>query len=139
MRRLPWLLVVILAVVVVYLGARLGDAERRAAKAERLSVQPANQRVLLDEMEIAQLRKLGLADPVAAIKSDLSQQGKLLPYPVVLGGTMAFYDKDAMVLLPGYYVYAEAEDGHYLVHAVLRYAVQAGGKIEWKIVDAHRD
>ena len=139
MRRLPWLIVLILGVAVVYLGARLQDSQRRAARAERLSVQSPYQRVLMDDMELAQLRKLGLADPVPAIKSDLAKQGKLLPYSGVLGGTMAFYDRDAMVLLPGQYVYAEADDGHYLVHALLRYAVQPGGKIQWKIVDAHRD
>jgi hypothetical protein len=139
MRRLPWLIVLILGVAVVYLGAGLQEAKHRAARAERLSVQSPYQRVLMDDMELAQLRKLGLADPVPAIKSDLAKQGKLLPYSGVLGGTMAFYDRDAMVLLPGQYVYAEADDGHYLVHALLRYAVQPGGKIQWKIVDAHRD
>ena len=139
MRRLPWLIVLILGVAVVYLGARLQDSRHRAARAERLSVQSPYQRVLMDDMELAQLRKLGLADPVPAIKADLAKQGKLLPYSGVLGGTMAFYDRDAMVLLPGQYVYAEADDGHYLVHALLRYAVQPGGKIQWKIVDAHRD
>jgi len=139
MRRLPWLIVLILGVAVVYLGARLQEAQHRAARAERLSLQSPYQRVLMDDMELAQLRKLGLADPVPAIKSDLAKQGKLLPYSGVLGGTMAFYDRDAMVLLPGQYVYAEADDGHYLVHALLRYAVQPGGKIQWKIVDAHRD
>jgi len=52
---------------------------------------------------------------------------------------MAFYDKDGMVFLPGSYVYAPAEDGHYLMHVLLSYEVAPGGKITWKVVSAKRD
>jgi hypothetical protein len=122
-----------------YLGIRWQAAERRAARAERLSVQPPYQRVLLHELELAQLKKLGLPDPVSALKADLTTRGDLLPFKGVLGGTMSFYDKDGMVFLPGGYVYAPGDDGHYLVHAVLRYAVEPGGTIHWTLVDAHQD
>jgi hypothetical protein len=123
----------------VYLGIRWQGAERRAARAERISVQQPFQRVLLYDLELAQLKKLGLEDPVAALKADLATQGELLPFRGVLGGTMAFYDKAGMVFLPGGYVYAPGDDGHYLVHAVLRYGVEPGGKIHWKLLDAHKD
>jgi hypothetical protein len=123
----------------VYLGIRWQAAERRAARAERISVQPVFQRVLLHDLELAQLKKLGLQDPVPALKSDLAANGELLPFPGVLGGTMSFYDKEGMVFLPGGYVYAPGDDGHYLVHAVLRYGVEPGGKIHWKLLDAHKD
>ena len=123
----------------IFFAARWRDAERRAARAERISLQPPYQRVLLDELEVAQLKKLGLDDPVTALKADLSTQGKLIPFQGVLGGRMAFYDREGMVLLPGGYAYAPGEDGHYLVHAILRYQVAPGPKITWKLLDAHKD
>ncbi len=123
----------------VYFGVRWQAAERRVARVERLSVQPPFPRVLLHELELAQLKKLGLPDPVPALKADLAAQGNLIPFKGVLGGRMAFYDKDGMVFLPGGYVYAPGDDGHYLVHAVLRYGVEPGGKIHWALVDAHKD
>jgi len=130
----------------VYFGVRWQAAERRAARVERLSVQPPFQRVLLHDLELARLKKLGLSDPIPALQADLSRQGELLPFKGVLGGRMAFYDKDGMVFLPGGYVYAPGDDGHYLVHAVLRYDVEPGGKgtaaaptIRWTLVDARKD
>lgn len=135
-----FLAVVVLSLAAAaYMGIRWQAAERRAARAEHISVQPVFQRVLLHDLELAQLKKLGLEDPVSALKADLAGQGELLPFPGVLGGTMSFYDKDGMVFLPGGYVYAPGDDGHYLVHAVLRFGVEPGGKIHWKLVDAHKD
>ena len=61
----------------------------------------------------------------------------LIPVGGVFGGTMGFYDRDGIVLLPGGYVYAPADDGHILAHTVLRYEVKPGGKIEWKLLDGH--
>ena len=123
----------------VYFGVRWQAAERRAVRVERLSVQPPFQRVLLHDLELARLKKLGLTDPIAALKADLSTKGELIPFKGVLGGTMSFYDKDGMVFLPGGYVYAPGDDGHYLVHAVLHYDVQPGGTIRWTLVDARKD
>jgi hypothetical protein len=140
MRRILWIATLVVAAAAsLYFAARWQSAEHRAARAQRLSVAPAYQGVMLSDLEIAQLKKLGLPDPIPALKADLATHGKLLPFRGVFGGTMAFYDREAMVFLPGYYVYAEGEDGHYLVHAVLRYAVQPGGTIQWRLLDAHRD
>ena len=138
-RALLATLILGLAAAGFYFAIRWQAAERRAARFERLSVQPAFQRVLLHDLELAQLKKLGLPDPVSALKADLSAQGELLPFKGVLGGRMAFYDKEGMVFLPGGYVYATGDDGHYLVHAVLHYGVEPGGKIHWTLVDAHKD
>ena len=114
-------------------------AERRADKAERVSVQPVYNRVLLDEIELAELKERGLGDPIPALKSDLANRKDLIRFDSGVGGTMAFYDKDGMVFLPGGYAYAPAEDGHYLMHVLLSYEVAPGGKITWKVVSAKRD
>lgn len=122
-----------------FFGIRWRDAERRAAHAERMSLQPPYQRVLIHDLELARLKKLGLDDPVAALKADLSTHGDLIPFEGIVGGKMNFYNREGMILLPGGYVYAPAEDGHYLVHAILSYDVERGGTIRWKLLDAHKD
>ena len=132
-------LILTLGVLVAILAVKWKNAEQRAERAERLSVAPIKQRVLLADFEIAQLKDLGLQDPVADLKADLTSRPEIIPYEGVLGGKMAFYDKDAMVFLPGRYVYAAGDDGHYEVHALLRYEVSQGGSIRWRLIDARKD
>lgn len=142
MKRLGFIVAVAflaLGVLAGWLAMRWKDAERRAERAERLSVEPTKQRVLLAEFELARLRDLGLADPVTDLKADLTSHPEIIPYEGVLGGRMAFYDKDAIVFLPGSYVYAPADDGHYEVHALLRYEVSPGGKIRWRLLEAQKE
>jgi hypothetical protein len=134
-----WALVVLFAALAVWFALAWRGAERRAEKAQRVSVQPVYNRVLLDEIELAELKKRGLEDPIPALKADLSSRKDLIRFDSGVGGTMAFYDKDGMVFLPGSYVYAPAEDGHYLMHVLLSYEVAPGGKITWKVVSAKRD
>jgi hypothetical protein len=132
-------LFVALGILAGYFATRWKEAERRADRAERLSVEPTKQRLLLAEFELARLRELGLSDPVADLKADLTSHPEIIPYEGVLGGRMAFYDKEAIVFLPGGYVYAPADDGHYEVHALLRYEVSPGGKIRWRLIEAQKD
>lgn len=120
-------------------GVRWQMAEHRAARAERLSLLPTHPRVFLEDFELAKLKKLGLDDPIAALKSDLTTHGDLIHFDSGVGGKISFYDKAGMILLPAGYVYAPAEDGHYLVHAILRYGVEPGGKITWKLLDSRID
>lgn len=137
-RLLTAVLILSLAAAGVF-GVLWKFAADRARRLERLSVQTAHPRVFLEEYEIAELKKLGLDDPVAALKADLSTHGDMIRFESGVGGKMSFYDKAGIVFLPGHYVYAPAEDGHYLVHALLRYSVAPGGKITWKLIDSHED
>ncbi|MGH7681241.1 MAG: hypothetical protein ACRENN_04565 [Candidatus Eiseniibacteriota bacterium] len=141
MRIQRLMLAALLAAVVAaaIFGVLWGVAGRKARDLERLSVQTTHPRVFLEEYEIAALKKLGLDDPIAALKSDLSTHGDMIQFESGVGGKMSFYDKAGIVFLPGRYVYAPAEDGHYLVHAILRYDVALGGKITWKLIDSHVD
>jgi hypothetical protein len=145
-RRVRGRVAVVAAVAALVLGVLAGvfatrwkAAEQRAERAERLSIEPVKQRILLHEFELARLRELGLQDPVQDLKADLTSHPEIVPYEGVLGGRMAFYDKDAMVFLPGGYVYAPADDGHYEVHALLRYEVSPGGSIRWRLIDARKN
>jgi hypothetical protein len=123
----------------VYLGIRARRAEERARRAEARSIEPVYQRVLFSQDEKRELEAAGLTDPVNQLRSDLAAHSKMIPFPGVVGGTMGFYDREGIVLLPGRYVYAPADDGHIMAHTVLRYDVKPGGKIEWKLLDAHLD
>jgi len=119
--------------------ARAKAAVERAQAAEARAATPAIRGVFLSADEMGALKRRGLTDPVSQLRSDLEAHGSLIPVPGVHGGKMGFYDRDGVVLLPGGYAYAPGEDGHILVHAVLRYDVAPGGKITWKLVDAKRD
>lgn len=127
-----------LALAAVFLALWL-QAERRVGIAERRALPAGAARTLLDDLETAELKKLGLADPPNDLRSDLAAHGELIPFEGVVGGTMNFYDRAGIVLLPGGYVYAQGDDGHILVHAVLSYQVATGGKITWKLLDARPD
>jgi hypothetical protein len=142
-------LVIALIAALVFIWGRVEQDENRAkealqqaraeldsARALRHGTAPG---VFLSADEIGALKRAGLTDPVNQLRSDLGAHGSLIPVPGVLGGKMGFYDPDGVVLLPGGYVYAPGEDGHILVHAILRYEVDPGGKIRWKLIDAKKD
>lgn len=146
------LLVLVLVIGVLYMWHRAEQNEERARKelaeareaesrARELlaKVKPAERGVFLSDDEIAELKQAGLTDPVNQLRSDLGAHGSLIPISSVVGGRMGFYDRDGIVLLPGRYVYAPGEDGHILVHTLLRYDVRPGGTIVWKLIEAKRD
>ena len=141
MSRRIWLGVAVVLVASVagnvYLASRMWRAEARAKQAEARSIEPVHQRVLLTDIDLLDLKAAGLTDPVNQLRSDLGAHPDLIPVGGVFGGTMGFYDRDGIVLLPGGYVYAPADDGHILAHTVLRYDVKEGGKIQWKLLDSH--
>lgn len=85
---------------------------------------------LLEEYEIAMLKNDGLEDPLRQLRESLTARSDLIPYPGVLGGTMAFHD-DGIVLLSRPYAFATFEDGHEQGSMLLSYSVKPGGGIEW--------
>jgi hypothetical protein len=137
--RLLFVATIVSVTVALFCVMRWQMAERRAIHAERLTLQPAHPRTFLEDFEIARLKKLGLDDPIPALKADLSSRKDLVKFESGVGGTVAFYDRAGMILLPGGFVYAPAEDGHYLIHAVLRYDVAPGGKVTWKVLGSRLD
>ena len=114
-------------------------AESRAKRAENALAKVSNPGNFLTLDDVRLLTRAGLTDPVSQLRSDLEGHSSLIPVKSVYGGKMGFYDREGVVLLPGRYVYAPAEDGHILVHTLLKYDVKPGGHIEWKLIDAARD
>ncbi|HET9251854.1 MAG TPA: hypothetical protein VFP58_07040 [Candidatus Eisenbacteria bacterium] len=88
--------------------------------------------VLLDEVELAQLRAEGLTDPVLQLRDSLKAHPELIPDPAVLGGTMIFVPGEHIVLLHRPYVFAQFSDGHAGGYMLLEYAVDSTGTITWK-------
>lgn len=111
---------------------RAEDLKRQLDEAvqerDRLRAEP---RVLGGNLDY--LKEKGLTDPVRQLTEDLVKRTDLIPYPGVLGGTMAFRPNGDWAFAPGY-VLASFDDGHYGGWAVLHYHVTAG-KISWSMVE----
>lgn len=90
------------------------------------------QAVLLDEIELAQLRSEGLTDPVRQLRDSLKAHPELIPDPPVHGGTMIFIPGERIVLLERPYVFAQFSDGHVGGYMLLEYTIDPAGTIVWK-------
>lgn len=109
-------------------------------KKEQLLLQVETlQREFLTDDDIKALQNRGLRNPLADLRADLSKQGKLIPFPPVLGGKMGFYDRDAIRILNRRWAIAAFDDGHISGQALLKYEVKAGGQISWRIIEAIMD
>ncbi|MCX5799799.1 MAG: hypothetical protein NTX17_00165 [Candidatus Eisenbacteria bacterium] len=95
----------------------------------------ADQRILLDQVDIRRLKKLGLSDPATQLRRDLVAHPELIPYEGVLGGTMGFVEH-RVTLLSTRWVFAEFEDGHIMGSCLLEYNVARGGRLSWKVLSA---
>jgi hypothetical protein len=89
----------------------------------------------LFDSDIRYLVEQGLNNPVTELKNSLMEAQYLIPFEGVHGGTMRVYSSDQIILLPGFYVYANFEDGHYQGAMILQYVVK-DGHIEWKIIES---
>ena len=110
----------------------------RAQSLRQLYPPPARSGLIQNE-EIVTLKRLGLSDPYRQLPASLADHPELIPYPGVLGGTMAFHDLDDVILLAGRWVVAPFDDGHVLGYGLFEYQVTPGGHIHWKRVAARMD
>jgi hypothetical protein len=78
------------------------------------------------EVELARLRRRGVANPAHAIREALARHPELVPFKGVQGGRM-FFDTTSVTLLPGGWVYATFEDGHVAGYAILEAEVEGEG------------
>lgn len=89
--------------------------------------------VLVNEFQIRELKKKGLADPLVSLAEDLRSHPELLPNDAVpeVGGKFGFYDPEGIHLLTTKWVLAAFDDGHRGGHMLLEFVVQDTG-IAWK-------
>jgi hypothetical protein len=93
----------------------------------------------LDPLELDELERKGLSDPVVQIKADLAAHPELIPYTPTMGGTMRFTGPATVILLAGGFAHARFEDGHVSGECLLEFSVKPGAPIEWKRIAAHLD
>jgi hypothetical protein len=93
----------------------------------------------LDPLEMDDLERKGLRDPVMALKSDLLAHPELIPFAPTMGGTMRFTGPASIVLLAGGFAHARFEDGHVGGTCIFEFTVKPTGEIEWKRVAAKLD
>lgn len=87
---------------------------------------------LIDEADIADLKRQGLEDPPRDLRTSLVAHPELIPAKGVRGGTMYIVPGEKIVLLNTPYVFAEFEDGHIGGTMLLEYTVRPGPRIQWK-------
>jgi hypothetical protein len=102
---------------------------RRWQKVVRVAAE--NRATLLEVHEIEDLRRQGLDDPVAELRSSLMAHPELIPCEPVLGGTMGFYSPEGIVLLAPPWAFAHFSDGHVSGVMLLRYALLEDRSIRW--------
>lgn len=98
----------------------------------------ANQWMLLQDRELKDLKKAGLADPVNRLRNDLVAHPELIQRPGVLGGTMGFNGPE-IALLSSRWVFARFEDGHIAGSCLLEYHVAQDSTIQWKVLKTTGD
>lgn len=73
------------------------------------------------------------------VKASLQSRPDLIPYEGELGGTMGFYNDEAVEVLSDEYVFARFSDGHVQGAMVLEYEVLSPGEIRWEVLSATLD
>jgi hypothetical protein len=94
---------------------------------------------LLDDADIADLKRQGLENPPRQLRESLVAHTELIPFRGVLGGTMYIVPDEKIVLLNPPYVFAEFEDGHIGGTMLVEYTVLPGPQIQWKRLWAARE
>jgi hypothetical protein len=87
---------------------------------------------MLDDADIAELKREGLVNPPKQLRESLVSHAELIPYRGIQGGTMFILPDDAIFLLKPPYAFAQFEDGHIGGSMLLEYSILPGPQIEWK-------
>lgn len=102
---------------------------------EKLELQSAlNNSITLDELSLGRLKEKGYED-YSLILDDLMNQNQLIPFPGVLGGSMAWRPENSY-LLNDQWIYASFDDGHIDGHGLLKFKIREDKSIRWELVEA---
>jgi len=94
----------------------------------------------ITDVEIDDLRRRGLKDPIRELVADLQRHPELIPFQAPRGmAQFGFYDTNGIHVLSGGWVWGRVEDGHWGTSVLMEYRVSPGGKIEWKYVRAEQE
>ena len=93
---------------------------------------------LLDEADIANLKRQGLDDPPRRLRESLVAHRELIPFEGIHGGVMSIRPREDVALLSPPYAFARFEDGHIGGSMLLEYTVMPAQEIHWKRLWASR-
>lgn len=125
------LVAVALAVILALLLTRGPETPQESASARARNGERAPRPEVPEVEEPPQL-------PIDAerLKEDLRERPELIPFDGELGGTMGFYDPQAIRVLSERWVYARFDDGHVQGEMLLEYTVGEDADIEWEVLEA---
>ena len=116
--------------------AELGALEEQAEAARE--EEPDNGNLVsfrpLSDYEFRQFEQRGIEDPVSFLRDRLQEQPELIPEEGVLGGTMNFYDREAIHVLNDRWVLATYDDGHIMGEILLAYEIDEQHQVDWEVV-----
>ena len=93
---------------------------------------------LIDALDVEELRRQGLKDPLAQIVGSLVAHGEVIPHEGLHGSTMHFFP-ESVHILDQRWVYAYFEDGHVSGHGIFRYTVQPDSSLAFTVVYSELD
>ncbi|HVJ47992.1 hypothetical protein [Desulfitobacterium sp.] len=85
---------------------------------------------------LLRLQSKGFKGDPQEIVSDLRKHSELIPYKGVLGGTMGFYNENAIHVLTDQWVLASFNDGHIGGYMLLKYDWN-DGEFSWKVMESY--
>lgn len=87
------------------------------------------------DFDLRRFEQKGIEDPISFLRDQVQDNPELIPTEPVLGGTMSFYDRDAIQVLNDRWVLATYEDGHISGQILLEYDIDEEGEISWEVLD----
>lgn len=87
------------------------------------------------DYELRRFAEKQITEPISFLRDRLQDRPDLIPTEAVLGGTMNFYDREAIHVLNDKWVFATFEDGHIMGQILLGYDIDADLEIEWGVID----
>jgi hypothetical protein len=133
--------ILIFFVVLLFFVAGYFIGGYRGAKIYEETVKEQIQETDLPNFHHLEVLKLQLEtdSPLEKIKDDLQKRRDLIPEDPVMGGTMAFYNREDIHIITDKWVLASYEDGHIGGYILLEFEVLEDDTIEWKLVSSALD
>ncbi len=86
------------------------------------------------DYDLRQFERININEPVSFLRDRLQERPDLIPTEGVLGGTMNFYDREAIHVLNDKWMFATFEDGHIMGQLILSYDVGEDHEPEFEIL-----
>jgi hypothetical protein len=97
-------------------------------------LRPVTMGHIINALEIEDLHRKGLRDPIPQLVDSLLAHPEVIPHPGVLGGTMAFYYPWKIHVLDDGWIYAVFDDGHIQGRGIFSYEVQPDSSLMFHAV-----